>query len=70
MRKPISKNGLRRAFESAIADGDVQCSVPVNSVVDRIWHDMGRENYEGSRKRPLARETVRTAPVASTAELD
>jgi hypothetical protein len=70
MRKPISKNGLRRAFESAIADGDVQCSVPVNSVVDRIWHDMGRENYEGTRKRPQARETVRTAPLARTAELD
>jgi hypothetical protein len=31
---------------------------------------MGRENYEGSRKRPLARETVRTAPIANPAELD
>jgi hypothetical protein len=70
MRKPISKNGLRRAFESAMADGQIQCSEPVNAVVDRIWHDMARENYEGPRKRPTARATERTSPVADVVDLD
>ena len=70
MRKPISKNGLRRAFESALADGQIACNEPVNTVIDRIWHEMGRENYEGARKRPPTRETVRTAPIAEAIEVD
>jgi hypothetical protein len=70
MRKPISKNGLRRAFESAMADGQIQITEPVNTVVDRIWHDMEKANYEGPRKRPTARETVRTSPVADVVDLD
>lgn len=70
MRKPISKNGLRRAFERALADGQVQCTEPVNTVIDRIWHDMERENYVGPRKRPPTRETVRTAATSDVIELD
>lgn len=70
MRKPISKNGLRRAFESAMADGHIQCSEPVNAVIDRMWHEMARENYEAPRKRPPTRETVRTAPAKDPLELE
>lgn len=70
MRKPISKNGLRRAFESVVANGYVQCSEPVNSVIDRIWHEMERENYEGTKRRAPARETVRAAAIPSVIEQD
>ena len=60
MRKPVSKNSLRRAMDRAVADGQVQCDVPLNTVIDRIWHDMVRENYNGGRKKS-SRETIRTA---------
>lgn len=70
MRKPISKNSLRRAFDKALAEGQLQCSVPVNTVVDRIWHEMERENYESGRKRTDARESIRTAPLADVRELE
>lgn len=63
MRKPVSKNSLRRAMDRAIADGQLECTVPLNTVIDRIWHDMARENYNGGRKKP-SRESIRTAPVA------
>ena len=71
MRKPVSKNSLRRAFDKAVADGQLECSVPVNTVVDRIWHEMQRENYNGGRKKTTSRETVRTvgAAVAVDSEL-
>ena len=49
MRKPVSKNSLRRAMDRAIADGQLECTVPLNTVIDRIWHDMSRENYNGVR---------------------
>lgn len=62
MRKPISKNALRRAMDRAVSEGQVQCSVPVNTVVDRIWHEMERENYDSPRKRPEPRDSLRAAP--------
>lgn len=62
MRKPISKNSLRRAIDKAVADGQLQATVPLNTVIDRVWHEMERENYNGGRKKP-SRESVRTAPV-------
>lgn len=62
MRKPVSKNSLRRAMDRAIADGQLECTVPLNTVIDRIWHDMSRENYNGGRKKP-SRASIRTAPV-------
>lgn len=65
MRKPVSKNSLRRAMDRAVADGQIHCEVPLNTVIDRIWHDMVRENYNGGRKK-ASRETIRTAvPVGS-----
>ena len=62
MRKPVSKNSLRRAMDKAVAEGHIACAVPLNTVIDRIWHEMERENYTGSRKKTPARDTVRTAP--------
>ena len=59
MRKPVSKNSLRRAMDRAVADGQVHFNVPLNTVIDRIWHDMVRENYNGGRKKP-SRESIRT----------
>jgi hypothetical protein len=61
MRKPVSKNSLRRAMDKAMADGQIECTVPVNTVIDRIWHEMERENYNGGRKKLTSRDTVRTA---------
>lgn len=68
MRKPVSKNSLRRAMDRAIADGQVHCEVPLNTVIDRIWHDMERENYNGGRKK-TSRETIRTAAPGATVEV-
>lgn len=67
MRKPVSKNSLRRAINRAVADGQVHFDVPLNTVIDRIWHDMVRENYNGGRKKP-SRATIRTAPVGEPLE--
>jgi hypothetical protein len=68
MRKPVSKNSLRRAMDKAVAEGQIECAVPLNTVIDRIWHEMERENYNGGRKKVPSRETVRTAPVGEMAE--
>jgi len=63
MRKPVSKNSLRRAIDKAVTEGQIQCAVPVNTVIDRIWHEMERENYNGGRKKTPSRESVRMAPL-------
>ena len=63
MRKPISKNGLRRALERVRTEGHIDYQDPVGTVVDKIWHELERKSYNGTRKRPLARESVRTAPI-------
>jgi hypothetical protein len=68
MRKPVSKNSLRRAIEKAVAEGQIQCVVPVNTAIDRIWHEMERENYNGGRKKTTSRETVRTGAVGETVD--
>lgn len=65
MRKPVSKNSLRRAIDKAVAAGQIQCAVPLNTVIDRIWHEMGREAYNGGRKKTTPRASVRTAAVAT-----
>lgn len=70
MRKPVSKNALRRAFDKAMSDGQIQCTMPVNAVVDRIWHDMERENYNAGRKKPTPRTSLRGAGVADVAEVE
>jgi hypothetical protein len=70
MRKPISKNALRRAMDRAISDGDLECSVPVNTVVDRLWHEMEKENYGAGRKRPIPRDTLRAEAVTPPTDLE
>lgn len=64
MRKPISKHALRRALDRVEAEGRIEWREPVGTVVDRIWHEIEKESYNGARKRPASRETVRTAPLA------
>lgn len=70
MRKPVSKNSLRRAIDKAVADGQLQCAVPINTVIDRIWHDMERENYDGGRKKPVPRTPTRVAAVGPPVDTD
>lgn len=57
MRKPVSKNSLRRAMDKVVAEGQLQSNVPLNTVIDRIWHEMERENYNGGRKKAAPRAT-------------
>jgi hypothetical protein len=61
MRKPISKHGLRRALERVQAEGHLEYKAPLGTVVDKIWHELARSSYSGSRKRPIGRESLRTA---------
>jgi len=68
MRKPISKNGVRRALERVHAEGHITFTVPIGTVVDRLWHEMEKDNF-GSRRKPVDRESVRTALPLET-ELD
>ncbi len=70
MRKPVSKNSLRRAIDKAVADGQIQCAVPLNTVIDRIWHEMEREAYNGGKKKTPARTSVRTVAVGAPVDTD
>jgi DNA-binding FadR family transcriptional regulator len=63
MRKPISKHLLRRALERVKADGFIEYQAPVGTVVDKIWHEIEKKTYASNRKKPLDRESVRTAAV-------
>lgn len=68
MRKPVSKHSLRRAIERVQSDGLLQYDQPIGTVVDRIWHEMEKQAFNGGRKKGVSRDSVRTAEVA-TAEL-
>lgn len=59
MRKPISKHALRRAMERVQDEGLLQWSDPTGTVVDRVWHEIEKDTYNGARKKPDSRETVR-----------
>jgi hypothetical protein len=61
MRKPISKHGLRRALERVHAEGHIEYKAPVGTVVDKIWHELEKRTYNSGRKKPITRESVRTA---------
>lgn len=63
MRKPISKHALRRALDRVEQEGRLEWKEPVGAVVDRIWHELEKQSYNGSRKRALSRDTVRTPGV-------
>ena len=47
MRKPVSKHALRRAMEQARAEGVVAWNEPTGAVIDRVWHQLAREAFEG-----------------------
>lgn len=59
MNKPISKHALRRAIDKVNAEGYIQFSEPVGTVVDRIWHEMEKGTYGGARKKAPARTSIR-----------
>lgn len=61
MRKPISKHGLRRALEQIRSEGHIAYNSPAGTVVDKVWHELERKNYNGGRKKPVTRESVRKA---------
>ncbi len=68
MRKPISKQALRRALERVHTEGFIHWDEPVGTVVDRIWHEIERKSYNGSRKKPVSRATVRKGGLPETIE--
>jgi DNA-binding FadR family transcriptional regulator len=68
MRKPISKHALRRAMERVKKDGFLSWEHPAGTVVDRIWHELGKSTYKAGRKKPLARDTVRKAAAPEVEE--
>jgi len=68
VRKPISKHALRRAMEQVRKDGFLSWEDPVGTVVDRIWHELGKNSYASGRKKPVSRETVRKAAVPEIEE--
>jgi DNA-binding transcriptional regulator YhcF (GntR family) len=68
MRKPISKHTLRRALERVHREGHIQWNEPTGTVVDRIWHEIEKRNYNGTRKKPTSRETIRKAPLPELGE--
>ena len=70
MRKPISKHALRRALSKVHSEGRIQWEEPIGTVVDRIWHEIEKSTYDAGRKKALPRDTVRTAPLVETPELE
>jgi hypothetical protein len=67
MRKPVSKHALRRAMEQARTEGLVAWSEPTGAVVDRVWHQLSREAFEGKPRSEPARAAAsrRREPVAA-----
>lgn len=70
MRKPISKHALRRALDKIQAEGHIHFSEPPGAVVDRLWHELEKSSYNGNRKKPISRETVRAAAEADLPEVE
>lgn len=50
-------------MERIEAEGQIAYNAPVGTVVDKIWHEIGKDSYNGNRKKPMSRETVRTVPL-------
>jgi hypothetical protein len=70
MRKPISKHALRRALERVHAEGVIQWDQPIGSVVDKIWHEIEKKSYNGGRKKPVSRDTVRDPELVALPEAE
>jgi DNA-binding GntR family transcriptional regulator len=62
MRKPVSKHAIRRALEQVIEEGMIQIDEPIGTVVDRLWHFVEREAFEGNPRKkqpaPIPRDLV------------
>lgn len=70
MRKPISKHALRRALEAVEKEGRFEPKEPLGTLVDNIWHELGKKAYNAPRKKAVSRKTVRKPPLPETGELD
>ena len=70
MNKPISKHALRRAMEKVNAEGLIQCSEPIGTVVDRVWHEVEKATFNGARKRPVSRTAARIDPLLEAPEAE
>jgi hypothetical protein len=70
MRKPISKHALRRALESVEKEGRFESKEPIGSLVDGIWHELGKKAYNSPKKKPVSRKTVRKPPASDLGEID
>lgn len=63
MRKPVSKQALRRALELVQAEGLIQWDEPTGTVVDRIFHHIEKHALHGTKKRTPSRDTIREVEV-------
>jgi hypothetical protein len=70
MNKPISKHALRRAMEKVHAEGLIQYSEPIGTVVNRLWHEVEKASFNGARKRPVTRTTSRVGTVVDAPEAE
>jgi hypothetical protein len=55
MRKPVSKHALRRSLEQVMGEGMIKIDEPIGTVVDRLWHFVEKEAFEGGtrKKQPV-----------------
>jgi hypothetical protein len=65
MRKPISKQTLRRALERVRSEGSIGWDGSTGAVVDKVWHEIGRDAY-GSRKRKPTDERSGVRPLGAS----
>jgi hypothetical protein len=67
VRKPVSKQALRRAIERVVSAEAVELRQPIGTVVDRVWHELQDQRY-GPRKPRSVKQGVGLAdmPVVDT----
>lgn len=72
MRKPISKHALRRAMERVQDEGLLKWEDPTGSVIDRVWHELEKEAFNGKKAtgRDSARKGRATATVGAPEEAE
>jgi hypothetical protein len=52
------------------AEGLIQYSEPIGTVVDRLWHEVEKAGLNGTRKRPVSRTTTRVGPAMDAPEAE
>ena len=55
MRKPVSKHALRRSLELVMGEGMIRIDEPIGTVVDRLWHFVEKEAFEGDARKKAVR---------------